>query len=143
MNSDCNKLIGKDIFENIKVSYFKVYTGKECFEIPVSRILRGIKSDYFKPTVENVRKYRDSNIPLSKQYKTQLHAVTFSGLFPCNRKQEECTQYNNLLVIDIDHIEAEKLGQLQKSVDALGGGLTKYIAQAVYEERKIRHSSHL
>ena len=34
-------------------------------------------------------------------------------------------------------------GQLQKSVDALGGGLTKYIAQAVYEERKIRHSSHL
>lgn len=109
MNSDCNKLIGKDIFENIKVSYFTVYTGKESFEIPVSRILRGIKSDYFKPTVENVRKYRDSNIPLSKQYKTQLHAVTFSGLFPCNRKQEECTQYNNLLVIDIDHIEAEKL----------------------------------
>ena len=108
MNSDCNKLIGKDIFENIKVSYFTVYTGKECFEIPVSRILRGIKSDYFKPTVENVRKYRDSNIPLSKQYKTQLHAVTFSGLFPCNRKQEECTQYNNRLVIDIDHIEAEK-----------------------------------
>ena len=37
----------------------------------------------------------------------------------------------------------EYLGQLQKSVDALGGGLTKYIAQAVYEERKIRHSSHL
>ena len=38
---------------------------------------------------------------------------------------------------------SEKSGQLQKSVDALGGGLTKYIAQAVYEERKIRHSSHL
>ena len=37
----------------------------------------------------------------------------------------------------------ELRGQLQKSVDALGGGLTKYIAQAVYEERKIRHSSHL
>ena len=37
----------------------------------------------------------------------------------------------------------EKGGQLQKSVDALGGGLTKYIAQAVYEERKISHSSHL
>ena len=34
-------------------------------------------------------------------------------------------------------------GQLQKSVDALGGGLTKYIAQAVYEERKISHASHL
>ena len=28
-----------------------------------------------------------------------------------------------------------KLGQLQKSVDALGGGLTKIYCQVVYEER--------
>ena len=42
-----------------------------------------------------------------------------------------------------DNVEIDFSGQLQKSVDALGGGLTKYIAQAVYEERKIRHSSHL
>ena len=99
----------KDIFDRITVSYFKMFRGKESLEIPVSRVLRGIRSDCFKSIVENVRKYRDSNISLSKQYKTQLHAVTFSGLFPGNRKQEECTQYNNLLVIDIDHIESEKL----------------------------------
>ena len=29
----------------------------------------------------------------------------------------------------------EKMGQLQKSVDALGGGLTKIYCQVVYEER--------
>ena len=47
-----------------------------------------------------------------------------------------------LMYSDVDK-STEIRGQLQKSVDALGGGLTKYIAQAVYEERKIRHSSHL
>ena len=31
--------------------------------------------------------------------------------------------------------ELEKAGQLQKSVDALGGGLTKIYCQVVYEER--------
>lgn len=30
---------------------------------------------------------------------------------------------------------ADFLGQLQKSVDALGGGLTKIYCQVVYEER--------
>lgn len=109
MNLDCKMLIKKNIFDTVTVSYFKKYTGKESLEIPVSRVLRGIKSDCFKPIVENVRKYRDCNVDLSKKYKTQLHAVTFSGLFLNNRRQEECTHYNNLLVIDIDHLEADKL----------------------------------
>lgn len=108
----------KDIFDNITVSYFKEFTGKESFEMPVSRVLRGIKSDCFKATVENVRKYRDSDVQLSKQYKTHLHAVTFSGLFPNNRTQAECTHYNNLLVLDIDHLYADKMFETRECLNS-------------------------
>lgn len=106
----------KESFNQIYVSYFKSFTGKESCEMAVSRVLNGIRSDYFKSAVENVRLYRESNPDLSKQYKSSLHAVTFCGLFPNERKQGSCTQYNNLLVIDIDHLESDKFYEVYDSL---------------------------
>ncbi len=47
---------------------------------------------------------------------------------------EVCSYIFRLYCADIPS-EEETPGQLQKSVDALGGGLTKIYCQVVYEER--------
>ena len=42
---------------------------------------------------------------LSKKYKSSLPAVTFCGTFKEKRNLESCVHYNNVMVIDIDHID--------------------------------------
>ena len=74
-------------------------------EISISRVFLGIRSDAFKNIVLEVRKYKPTNIELSKKYKSTLPAVTFCGIFKEKRNLESCVHYNNVMVIDIDHID--------------------------------------
>lgn len=98
-------LLPSSSFDNIIVSYFKFFKGGPTHEISISRVLGGIRSDAFKNIVLEVRKYKPTNIELSKKYKSTLPAVTFCGTFKEKRNLESCVHYNNVMVIDIDHID--------------------------------------
>lgn len=98
-------LLPSSSFDNIIVSYFKFFKGGPTHEISISRVLGGIRSDAFKNIVLEVRKYKPTNIELSKKYKSTLPAVTFCGIFKEKRNLESCVHYNNVMVIDIDHID--------------------------------------
>lgn len=98
-------LLPSSSFDNIIVSYFKFFKGGPTHEISISRVLGGIRSDAFKNIVLEVRKYKPTNIELSKKYKSTLPAVTFCGTFKGKRNLESCVHYNNVMVIDIDHID--------------------------------------
>lgn len=102
-------LIPASSFDNILVSYFKYFKGGPSLDISVSRVFNGIRSDVFRETVQNVRKYKVVDTKLSKQYKASLPAVTFCGTFKEKRNLESCVHYNNLIVIDIDHIETNRM----------------------------------
>lgn len=92
-------------FDDFHVSYFKYFKGSPSLNISVNRVFNGIRSDVFRETVLNVRKYKEEDIDLSKQYKTTLPAVTFCGIFRGKRNFDNCVCYNPLMVIDIDHVE--------------------------------------
>lgn len=113
--------VSKEIFNRINVSYFKNFTGKQSFEISISRVLKGIQSDYFKNLIVQVRKYRKTAPKESAKYKKKLHAVTFCGTFPEKRSVSTCTHYNNLLVIDIDDLKQEQMC-----------GVTEYLKEDPY-----------
>lgn len=98
-------LLPSSSFDNIIVSYFKFFKGGPTHEISISRVLGGIRSDAFKNIVLEVRKYKPTNIELSKKYKSTLPAVTFCGIFKEKRNLESCVHYNNVMVIDIDHVD--------------------------------------
>ena len=102
-------LLPSSSFDNIIVSYFKFFKGGPTHEISISRVLGGIRSDAFKNIVFEVRKYKPTNIELSKKYKSTLPAVTFCGIFKEKRNLESCVHYNNVMVIDIDHIDENLL----------------------------------
>lgn len=98
-------LLPSSSFDDIIVSYFKFFKGGPTHEISISRVFWGIRSDAFKDIVLEVRKYKPTNIELSKKYKSTLPAVTFCGTFKEKRNLESCVHYNNVMVIDIDHID--------------------------------------
>lgn len=102
-------LLPSSSFDNIIVSYFKFFKGGPTHEISISRVLGGIRSDAFKDIVLEVRKYKPTNIELSKKYKSTLPAVTFCGTFMEKRNLESCVHYNNVMVIDIDHIDDNRM----------------------------------
>lgn len=62
-------LLPSSSFDNIIVSYFKFFKGGPTHEISISRVFWGIRSDAFKNIVLEVRKYKPTNIELSKKYK--------------------------------------------------------------------------
>lgn len=114
-------LVPSSFFDDIQVSYFKYFKDGPSLDISVSRVFNGIRSDVFKETVQNVRKYKEGNIELSKQYKSTLPAVTFCGTFREKRNLDSCVCYNPLMVIDIDHVE-----------DALMEVYAKYLEEDPY-----------
>lgn len=98
-------LVPSSSFDDIMVSYFPYFKGGPKCDISIRRVFKGIRSDVFKETVLNVRKYKSTDIELSKKYKSSLPAVTFCGTFKEKRNLESCVHYNNVMVIDIDHID--------------------------------------
>lgn len=107
-------VIDNTVFYDIQVSYYKNFKSSVSLSIPVRRVLNGIKSGTFKDIVMNVRRYKNVDKEKSDEYKQQLHAVTFSGLFERERKAALCSHYNNLMVIDIDHLSDEQLPRVRQ-----------------------------
>lgn len=92
-------------FDDIMVSYFPYFKGGPMCDISINRVFNGIRSEAFKEIVLNVRKYKTTDVELSKKYKSSLPAVTFCGTFKEKRNLESCVHYNNVMVIDIDHVD--------------------------------------
>ena len=62
-------LVPSSSFDDIMVSYFPYFKGGPKCDISISRVFKGIRSDAFKEKVLNVRKYKSTDIELSKKYK--------------------------------------------------------------------------
>ena len=57
-------LVPSSSFDDIMVSYFPYFKGGPKCDISISRVFKGIRSDVFKETVLNVRKYKSTDIEL-------------------------------------------------------------------------------
>ena len=51
-------LVPSSSFDDIMVSYFPYFKGGPKCDISIRRVFKGIRSDVFKETVLNVRKYK-------------------------------------------------------------------------------------
>jgi hypothetical protein len=75
--------------------------------VSLLQIYNAIKGDYFKDRTEHLRKLADQK--QARQYKVaNFDYCTFSGTFT-SRNDKALIQHSNMLCIDFDHIEVEKL----------------------------------
>lgn len=96
--------------ENIFVSYFPSKESRSTTTITIADVLAYINDGKYKAIISDIRnKISSGKIAEAQKIKGTLPAVTFAGLYPEYRRDGQCTQYNNLIVIDIDHLSAEKM----------------------------------
>jgi hypothetical protein len=77
--------------------------------------LNKIKNGYYKESVELCRNFLELGQPEKyKQAKSNLPAVTFSGIFSQSHKLENLLVYNKLIVIDVDGLPIETIEEQRK-----------------------------
>jgi archaellum biogenesis ATPase FlaH len=80
--------------------------------VDVAQILGGIKNGKWMDNILRLREVEDKDE--RQRLKELLPAITFSGTFEPTRSLGNCNCYNNLLVVDIDKLDYEKVEVLMK-----------------------------
>lgn len=94
----------------IKITKFQNMTAKRGVSILLFDELKNIKTGTYKNLILKCRSALSNNDEeLYGKLKSKLPAVTFCAEFENVRKASELTTYNNLMIIDIDHIPSEEL----------------------------------
>jgi len=89
----------------VKVSKFENIFAKQIAQTELIEELDFIKNGKYKDIISKCREY--TNLKDYDSYKTikiGLPIVTFCGTFKNGRKLENLSTYNNLMILDIDHI---------------------------------------
>jgi hypothetical protein len=95
---------------DIKVSFQENTWTNVSVDLTIKTVLDDIKSDKYKKQVTDLRTNLDNgNTDYYDNNKKRLPAVTFSATFNSNRTKENVKDYNNLIVLDIDKLNAEEI----------------------------------
>lgn len=103
----------------IRVTRFPSMTVKTGTSILLFDELKNIKSGLYKEIILECREaLKADNKELYTKLKSKLPAVTFCGEFKTVRKSSEVTVYNNLMILDIDHIADDELLEIKTVLSA-------------------------
>lgn len=83
-------------------------------QVQVGQSLEMIRSGTYSALVSRLREYLDKGErDTYDQEKRRLPAVTFSANFKLKRNRSSISQYNQLLVLDIDKLDSEEMASLK------------------------------
>lgn len=83
-------------------------------EISIGETLEDIKNNKYQPLINNLRRFlADGDKEKYDSHKKKLPGVTFCGTFEGKRKREFLKNYNELVVIDIDKLDDERLLEIK------------------------------
>jgi hypothetical protein len=82
-------------------------------QIQVGSFLQLIRNENYNVRVTRIRQHRtNGDFDKQSQEKKELPAVTFSGLFYDGRKITCISEYNNICVVDVDHISENNISSV-------------------------------
>lgn len=102
----------------MKVSRFQniIYT-KSVIQSNLLEELKDIKVGKYKSIIEKCRYFTKNNDYDSyKALKIKLPIVTFCGTFENGRKLENLSNYNSIMILDIDHIDLSMLNNVKEKL---------------------------
>lgn len=98
----------------MKVSRFQNIYTKSIIQSNLLDELKDIKEGKYKSIIEKCRYFTKNNDYDSyKTLKIKLPIVTFCGTFKNGRKLENLDIYNNIMILDIDHIDLTILNNIK------------------------------
>ncbi len=109
--------INTEIF--LRDRYVSKYPSATAFageDVLLSEELVKIKSGYYSLVVNPCREAFRRNKDEYAKLKSKLPAITFCGLFKGSHKKENLIFYNNLVIVDIDHIPIEQIEDIKEKL---------------------------
>ena len=104
MNTDNSYINVLDLL-NYEVSWFNSIVSKRPSYFTIGEILEKFSSARFKDKIIEAREYlKSGEEELYKACKSTLPVVTFSGVFENGHSKSNLLKYNNVIVLDIDHL---------------------------------------
>ena len=93
-----------------EVSLFPSVFSKEAKRCTMGSVLKSFASRRYAKTVREARGYlKEGNQEMYKACKSMLPVVAFSGLFEKGHSKSNLVRYNNIVIIDIDHLTEEAM----------------------------------
>lgn len=104
---------------NIQVSYYETKESQDPLNINLEAVLDSFKNGSYKDNILSLRRFiLDGDITSYKREKGKLPAVTFCGTFAHGHRIENLSQYNDIVIIDIDHIEQQEFDRVMSCLKA-------------------------
>lgn len=102
---------------SMSVSYYQRKTESMSRVMQISDVLKKIRDGALRNDILEIRRLNKiGDTDWAKKIKGNLPAVTFCATFGEARRTEQCKDYNNLLVIDIDHLNEEEMLRVGKQL---------------------------
>ena len=103
----------------MNVSRFDNIYSRRAIQSELMEELLDIKKGKYKNIIEKCRYFTSKkDYDSYKLLKIKLPLVTFCGTFVNGRKLEHLVQYNNLMILDVDHIEAKDILKLKSKIES-------------------------
>ena len=92
------------------VSLFSSVFSKDAKRYTLSNVLKSFASRKYAKTIREARSYLHSgDSEMYKACKSMLPVVAFCGVFENGHSKADLIHYNNIVIIDIDHLSEEAL----------------------------------
>ena len=93
-----------------EVSLFPSVFSKEAKRYTLGGVLKNFASRRYAKIVREAREYlQEGDAEMYKACKSMLPVVAFSGVFEDGHSKANLVRYNNIVIIDIDHLMEETL----------------------------------
>ena len=93
-----------------EVSLFSSVYGHNAKRYPLGGVLKSFASWRYAKTVREARGYlMEGDVEMYKACKSMLPVVAFCGVFEGGHSKADLVHYNNIVVIDIDHLSEEAM----------------------------------
>ena len=100
-----------------EVSLFSSVYGHNAKRYPLGGVLKSFASGRYAKTVREARGYLlEGDMEMYKACKSMLPVVAFCGVFEGGHSKADLVHYNNIVVIDIDHLSEEALSTVAEQL---------------------------
>jgi hypothetical protein len=100
-----------------EVSLFTSVFSKEAKRYTLGSILKSFASRRYAKTVREARGYlQEGDTEMYKACKSMLPVVAFSGVFEGGHSKTNLVHYNNIVIIDIDHLSEEEMPTISRQL---------------------------
>lgn len=108
----------KEVLLDVQVSFYRNMKSSIAQTVSVGSVLDAIRGNFYESQIKTIRQLRSLGKQVeADEVKSNLHAVTFCSTFKDRRLSSLCQNYNSLMVIDVDKLDAIEMSRVKNCLE--------------------------